>query len=755
MASPPRRMTRARARKEGYEPDWRINPHWKTPRKPKTKETRFALPENTEEDPNSIDQSAVGEIVRRPPSPVKIRIAAKLPPQLPVVETYLTGMPPTSGTKTTLELPPETSPKKSVNIGSPVRVRPRSEIVYNAADKENSPSAAILAKWASTGKSSTIPKTPAQSSRTRPLEASPSNFNTHPHAHIVKVLSTPVRIANPQTPGRNLGTARRIPVKVEKTKPIAYKLDPTNNITCPDSHRDFSYRVHHQSTTFGKPAQPIQRPVSPLKTQHPSPLSQRKVSKTLDVLQLGDMGLSDSIQTQSPQPKSWIPLKPGPRFQRPIYDSSTTSTRPAKTPTLNHIPARPATKRDFYVDEILSVPLQDDPKPLQRASTPVPKFPIRRRSVSQSSSLSGKTISTPRLISNPMHFDSLEELKPIIKTEKWRTPMKGSFQVPVQSVRKVCFRTPSMETPENGSNTVHTLGRSFSILSLGTPEPTPTPEGSTTPIDPPQCPSSSSPKVFDLSDGEDSFQLFTPRKPRPSSLPQLAYGVQRTPALFPEQDPPIQTPLIRDVELEIVVSKDAPVSPIQPQQHVPPPATLNIPKGSARRSANQRDFSVLLKPAHLETPLRPSKPQSTISPVKSNRSEKDAPGPLNGVIAFVDVKTADGDDAGAPFAETLKSLGAKVVKQWTWNGEELDKVGITHVIFKQGGPRTLSKVKIAKGLVKCVGLGWISRSFFLVNCVLITRCEAALERVDETLYQVEIPTGQYGHKVTTYWYLNG
>jgi hypothetical protein len=87
-------------------------------------------------------------------------------------------------------------------------------------------------------------------------------------------------------------------------------------------------------------------------------------------------------------------------------------------------------------------------------------------------------------------------------------------------------------------------------------------------------------------------------------------------------------------------------------------------------------------------------------------------GPLVGVVAFVDVRTADGDDAGAPFADTLKSLGAKVLKQWNWNGEDLTNVGITHAVFKQGGPRTLTKVKIAKGTVKCVGLGWISRYFY-------------------------------------------
>src|SRR5271170_1694087 len=147
MASPPRRMTRARARKEGYEPDWRINPHWKTPRKPKTKTTRLALPDSTDEGSTGIQLGIVGETVQRPPSPVKIRIAAKLPPQPLIVEAHSTARATMSGTTPTLEPTLETSPRKSVNLGSPIRVRPRSEIVHNAADKENSPSAVMLAKW--------------------------------------------------------------------------------------------------------------------------------------------------------------------------------------------------------------------------------------------------------------------------------------------------------------------------------------------------------------------------------------------------------------------------------------------------------------------------------------------------------------------------------------------------------------------------------------------------------------------------------
>ena len=710
MASPPRRMTRARAKKEGYEPDWRINPHWKTPRKPKTKSTRFVLPESTEKGTNAINQGSVGEPGQRPR--LQIRIAAKLPSNPLTVERASAVTATGSGESPNLDTPLRSSPGKSVNLGSPVRVRPRSEIVYTAADKENSPSAALLATWASTGKSTIIPKTPVQPSRSRPLEASPSIINTQPRGTVVKVLTTPVRIPNPQTPGRNLGTARRIPVKVEKTKPTSYKLDPANNTICPGSHRDFSYRVNPQSATLTKTARSIQVPTSPHKMQHSG--LRAKLPPKLDVLRFEDMERSDSIEAQSPQLKAWIPLKAGPTFQRPTHDLSAVSTRPAKGHTLNHIPDIPVTKLDFYVDEASSVPLQDKPKSVQPASTPVLKFPIRSQSISRSSSASVKTPSTPRITSNPIHFDSLEELRPIAKAEKWRTPKKGPFNTPLQSVHKVCFRTPGTESPEDDGKILHTLGKSFSILRLATPELAPTSDVSTTPLDPPHSPSS--PKIFDLSDPDDSFQLFTPRKTKSSSIPRIAHSVQPPPAVKPEQDAGIRTPVTRNVQLdtdspaEVNLAVVTSIKPL-PESHLPTP--LNIQKGTPRPSGDKRDFSIPLKPAHLETPLRPSKPQSTTSSTKPHRGERDATGPLNGVIAFVDVKTADGDDASAPFADSLKTLGAKVVKQWGWNGEELDKVGITHVIFKQGGPRTLSKVKMAKGLVKCVGLGWISRSVSL------------------------------------------
>lgn len=103
---------------------------------------------------------------------------------------------------------------------------------------------------------------------------------------------------------------------------------------------------------------------------------------------------------------------------------------------------------------------------------------------------------------------------------------------------------------------------------------------------------------------------------------------------------------------------------------------------------------------------------------------------LKGAVVYVDVHTTEGEDASGIFLELLAQLGARCVKQWSWNpraslpapahnpkgGNENDiaepevsnnKVGITHVVYKDGGKRTLEKVRASKGRVHCVGVGWV------------------------------------------------
>lgn len=106
---------------------------------------------------------------------------------------------------------------------------------------------------------------------------------------------------------------------------------------------------------------------------------------------------------------------------------------------------------------------------------------------------------------------------------------------------------------------------------------------------------------------------------------------------------------------------------------------------------------------------------------------------LKGAIVYVDVHTSEGADASGIFVELLTQMGARCVKQWPWNprasfgnsdegpGSVRDsvpetsketatpggKVGITHVVFKDGGKRTMEKVRESNGVVLCVGVGWV------------------------------------------------
>ncbi|KAL8703219.1 MAG: hypothetical protein Q9201_003605 [Fulgogasparrea decipioides] len=101
---------------------------------------------------------------------------------------------------------------------------------------------------------------------------------------------------------------------------------------------------------------------------------------------------------------------------------------------------------------------------------------------------------------------------------------------------------------------------------------------------------------------------------------------------------------------------------------------------------------------------------------------------LKGAVVHVDVHTTEGADASGIFVDLLTQMGARCVKQWHWNpqatptkdfatspqevaspetGTLAGKIGITHVVYKDGGKRTLEKVREAKGAVLCVGVGWV------------------------------------------------
>lgn len=119
--------------------------------------------------------------------------------------------------------------------------------------------------------------------------------------------------------------------------------------------------------------------------------------------------------------------------------------------------------------------------------------------------------------------------------------------------------------------------------------------------------------------------------------------------------------------------------------------------------------------AKAKTPATKSKaPQNGRTPLKAVGS-----GVLNGAVIHTDIHTSDGMDASAFYIDTLMTMGARVVKEWRWNprasaaASEQDQAevplspGITHVVYKDGGKRTLEKVRSARGQVLCVGVGWV------------------------------------------------
>lgn len=114
----------------------------------------------------------------------------------------------------------------------------------------------------------------------------------------------------------------------------------------------------------------------------------------------------------------------------------------------------------------------------------------------------------------------------------------------------------------------------------------------------------------------------------------------------------------------------------------------------------------------LSPPETPSKPQAWSEMETPGRTPRRDVNPtlLRGAVVFVDVHTVEGADASAIFVELLTQMGARCVKTWHWNPSAEDassKIGITHVLFKDGGKRTMEKVRETGGAVHCVGVGWV------------------------------------------------
>ncbi|KAM5451872.1 hypothetical protein MaudCBS49596_003700 [Microsporum audouinii] len=222
----------------------------------------------------------------------------------------------------------------------------------------------------------------------------------------------------------------------------------------------------------------------------------------------------------------------------------------------------------------------------------------------------------------------------------------------------------------------------------------------------------------------------TPVRRNPD-YPRTIHTVSKVP-LKGESDESIKVPRKRTRSLCSNTTSPTPI--LIKSRTLPSPSKSRTPLKSITPASPEDNF-MLPERSKVGTWSGRISPVKHRSPVKEKRSESEV---LKGAVVYVDVHTAEGADASGIFIELLSQMGARCVKSWKWNPrtslspvdgaepQDSPKVGITHVIHKDGGVRTLQKVREANGVVKCVGVGWV------------LDCERENRWVDEANYAVDI-----------------
>jgi hypothetical protein len=134
---------------------------------------------------------------------------------------------------------------------------------------------------------------------------------------------------------------------------------------------------------------------------------------------------------------------------------------------------------------------------------------------------------------------------------------------------------------------------------------------------------------------------------------------------------------------------------------------------SPTKKATQIEETEAEDRAESAPPVTPAKSEWSIAGTPARTPRRDLnPALLRGAVVFVDVHTSEGADASGIFVELLSQMGARCVKSWPWNPTSPpqdggSRIGITHVVYKDGGKRTLEKVRESAGVVQCVGVSWV------------------------------------------------
>ncbi|KAI9794251.1 MAG: hypothetical protein M1816_006177 [Peltula sp. TS41687] len=443
-------------------------------------------------------------------------------------------------------------------------------------------------------------------------------------------------------------------------------------------------------------------------------------------------------QTPDAQPTITIPASPSKMVSQMQPNIHTTSQTPATEPTIT-IPASPP-KMASQMQPNINTPSQTPAPTPQSAESPVQPTTTYPTTTSLASPPKGalQMLSHTNMSSQtpaPALQSSKSPVKPTTahpEIDSVETPRKWASRKPVIFTRdfddSIIDRTVNYDDVTMMDLTIYEPGE-IALLPPPPPKPRPTPEFCIDPV------------LLEISAQQQAEAAKKAASERP---------------VIQEPSSTIETPaqpwsMAQQMLSDLTGLPQQPISPAQEQLSVlgpmsavadlfptPPPAEHSqmhhqAPGNTPERPAAQGLLSV---PGPLPTVTTPTK-----TPRPAGFSQI-----LRGAVVFVDVYTAEGANASSLFIESLTQMGARCVRQWNWNPNNatssngnlingtnnVPRIGITHVVFKDGGKRTMEKVRASNGVVSCVGVAWV------------LDCERQNTWLDESAYAVDptlIPRG--------------
>ncbi|KAI7467854.1 hypothetical protein KC351_g13875 [Hortaea werneckii] len=325
----------------------------------------------------------------------------------------------------------------------------------------------------------------------------------------------------------------------------------------------------------------------------------------------------------------------------------------------------------------------------------------------------------------------LSALKADVKTPDTTTPSLGDSSPSIMATPTPALETPTVERyprrpPQEAyqghANTVAAPKRFKTPVNPSTARPA-TARKAATSVRTPQGPAL-----------EPDSQVEGPKTPAATKSSQKVAATPTSAAETPATERFPRLPAQQNYD-EHANTVAAPARFRTPAKPSPRKAPSTVQKPGSLRKVAAKNQGMQRMPSH--TPVKtPLKPAAAMTPGFEAMTPHPS-APLRSVVAMVEVFTLEGASASAPFVALLNRLGAKTTKLWSER--------ITHVIFKDGSPATLQRVRLhnkevqernAGNVIHCVNSRWVSD------------CDAEGRRVDEAdeAYAVDIASVPRGGK---------